>query len=97
MIDDILLNVVKEETMFNKLRRRPVNRDRKFIQGRRRAPHVYSILAASKNSCDDDGISTSRRHHGDDVPIDKISKSLLEKMTYRGYFFVFVIVIRVLS
>ena len=45
--------------------------------------HVYSILAASKNSCDVNGISASRRHLGDDVLVDKISKARLEKITYR--------------
>ena len=33
--------------------------------------HVYSILAATKISCDDDGDSTRWRHLGDNVPIER--------------------------
>ena len=64
----------KGETMGNECRARAI-RCRPAIAKSHEASaehaHVYSILAATKNSRDDDGNSARRRRLGDDVAIDR--------------------------
>ena len=69
-INDIVLNVEKRSMMINEARAR-ATRQRPVIANSHEAgaerAHVYSILAATMNSCDDIGHSARRRYLGDDI------------------------------